>query len=203
MSSGGRIRTCDLRVMSPTSYQTAPPRGGLLVIADRPQSLGFTQGCEPIAKRRRAAGRPPPRDHRLVTVSAQFWCRDDTNVPCFVTCSCRMLQAWHPSITSSRLNAGSWRCWRTAGCRSQTRWNMGPIASASSGSIEKWPSWSSSRSSAMSMPTGATRERGLRREHGRSRRPPRRWARRSGSTGTPHGTQDCRRAQARRHCGIL
>jgi hypothetical protein len=26
--SGGRIRTCDLRVMSPTSYQTAPPRGG-------------------------------------------------------------------------------------------------------------------------------------------------------------------------------
>ena len=32
-SSGGRIRTCDLRVMSPTSYQTAPPRGGLLLIA--------------------------------------------------------------------------------------------------------------------------------------------------------------------------
>ncbi len=26
ISSGGRIRTCDLRVMSPTSYQTAPPR---------------------------------------------------------------------------------------------------------------------------------------------------------------------------------
>jgi hypothetical protein len=25
--SGGRIRTCDLRVMSPTSCQTAPPRG--------------------------------------------------------------------------------------------------------------------------------------------------------------------------------
>src|SRR4029434_2598740 len=24
--SGGRIRTCDLRVMSPPSYQTAPPR---------------------------------------------------------------------------------------------------------------------------------------------------------------------------------
>jgi hypothetical protein len=34
LSSGGRIRTCDLRVMSPTSYQTAPPRGGLIVIAD-------------------------------------------------------------------------------------------------------------------------------------------------------------------------
>src|ERR1700674_1914205 len=28
MNSGGRIRTCDLRVMSPTSYQTAPPRAG-------------------------------------------------------------------------------------------------------------------------------------------------------------------------------
>src|SRR3954451_20981172 len=26
--SGGGIRTRDLRVMSPTSYQTAPPRGG-------------------------------------------------------------------------------------------------------------------------------------------------------------------------------
>ena len=32
-SSGGRIRTCDLRVMSPTSYQTAPPRGGRRSIA--------------------------------------------------------------------------------------------------------------------------------------------------------------------------
>ena len=28
LNSGGRIRTCDLRVMSPTSYQTAPPRNG-------------------------------------------------------------------------------------------------------------------------------------------------------------------------------
>ena len=27
--SGGRIRTTDLRVMSPTSYLTAPPRGNL------------------------------------------------------------------------------------------------------------------------------------------------------------------------------
>src|ERR1700759_2255135 len=32
-SSGGGIRTRDLRVMSPTSYQTAPPRGGHSVIA--------------------------------------------------------------------------------------------------------------------------------------------------------------------------
>src|SRR5262245_40777623 len=28
IGSGGRIRTYDLRVMSPTSYQTAPPRTG-------------------------------------------------------------------------------------------------------------------------------------------------------------------------------
>ena len=32
VNSGGRIRTCDLRVMSPTSYQTAPPRGGMLIV---------------------------------------------------------------------------------------------------------------------------------------------------------------------------
>ena len=31
--SGGRIRTCDLRVMSPTSYLTAPPRGGRSMLA--------------------------------------------------------------------------------------------------------------------------------------------------------------------------
>jgi hypothetical protein len=31
--SGGRIRTCDLRGMSPTSYQTAPPRGGSKTVA--------------------------------------------------------------------------------------------------------------------------------------------------------------------------
>ncbi len=28
VGSGGRIRTYDLRVMSPTSYRTAPPRTG-------------------------------------------------------------------------------------------------------------------------------------------------------------------------------
>ena len=33
--SGGGIRTRDLRVMSPTSYQTAPPRGGQLIVATR------------------------------------------------------------------------------------------------------------------------------------------------------------------------
>src|SRR4051794_4376065 len=33
LDSGGGIRTRDLRVMSPTSYQTAPPRGGPSMIA--------------------------------------------------------------------------------------------------------------------------------------------------------------------------
>ena len=33
LDSGGGIRTRDLRVMSPTSYQTAPPRGGNLSLA--------------------------------------------------------------------------------------------------------------------------------------------------------------------------
>src|SRR5207237_2340845 len=31
--SGGGIRTRDLRVMSPTSYQTAPPRDGVAILA--------------------------------------------------------------------------------------------------------------------------------------------------------------------------
>src|SRR3954464_2224357 len=35
LDSGGGIRTRDLRVMSPTSYQTAPPRGGRRTIAIR------------------------------------------------------------------------------------------------------------------------------------------------------------------------
>ena len=39
--SGGRIRTCDLRVMSPTSYQTAPPRG---VPTSLPTGRGRAQG---------------------------------------------------------------------------------------------------------------------------------------------------------------
>ena len=41
-SSGGRIRTCDLRVMSPTSYQTAPPRGGFSNVA--PARPGVVRG---------------------------------------------------------------------------------------------------------------------------------------------------------------
>src|SRR4051795_10958009 len=43
--SGGGIRTRDLRVMSPTSYQTAPPRGGPLLIAELPQ---FAQGLHAL-----------------------------------------------------------------------------------------------------------------------------------------------------------
>src|SRR4029079_19362193 len=31
--SGARIRSCDLRFMSPTSYRTAPPRVGLQILA--------------------------------------------------------------------------------------------------------------------------------------------------------------------------
>src|SRR5260221_516939 len=43
--SGGRIRTCDLRVMSPTSYLAAPPRGGLSILAMRRLgSLGLRAG---------------------------------------------------------------------------------------------------------------------------------------------------------------
>src|SRR4051794_30703726 len=34
LDSGGGIRTRDLRVMSPTSYQTAPPRGGTDIVAN-------------------------------------------------------------------------------------------------------------------------------------------------------------------------
>src|SRR3954469_5791981 len=34
LDSGGGIRTRDLRVMSPTSYQTAPPRGGRDIVSN-------------------------------------------------------------------------------------------------------------------------------------------------------------------------
>ena len=38
-NSGGRIRTCDLRVMSPTSYQTALPRSRVADYTPRPGGL--------------------------------------------------------------------------------------------------------------------------------------------------------------------
>ena len=43
--SGGGIRTRDLRVMSPTSYQTAPPRGGRLLIAANSGLLKSQEGA--------------------------------------------------------------------------------------------------------------------------------------------------------------
>jgi hypothetical protein len=71
--SGGGIRTRDLRVMSPTSYQTAPPRGGLSSLAkgqrsDRPRRplRGPPPGAQPIyhprpcASRSSISARTPP-----------------------------------------------------------------------------------------------------------------------------------------------
>jgi hypothetical protein len=43
LNSGGRIRTCDLRVMSPTSYQTAPPRIGPTMVALDPPCVNPNQ----------------------------------------------------------------------------------------------------------------------------------------------------------------
>src|ERR1700712_5302550 len=67
-NSGGGIRTRDLRVMSPTSYQTAPPRGGLTMIAN----LG------PLRERSGTRGLGAP-ERELVTSLAQLWHRASTN----------------------------------------------------------------------------------------------------------------------------
>jgi hypothetical protein len=61
--SGGRIRTCDLRVMSPTSYQTAPPRVATYVLAKN-----RTTGQERIS-RRATRERRPPRPHPAARTS--------------------------------------------------------------------------------------------------------------------------------------
>src|SRR5207253_1326445 len=51
--SGGGIRTRDLRVMSPTSYQTAPPRVALHVLAElRSRAVKTQRGAH--------RGRTPP-----------------------------------------------------------------------------------------------------------------------------------------------
>ena len=72
--SGGGIRTRDLRVMSPTSYQTAPPRGGLKILATelanwasrkRPAE-GLARACEAPA-----AHHDTVADHRFVANPAQ------------------------------------------------------------------------------------------------------------------------------------
>jgi hypothetical protein len=53
VSSGGGIRTRDLRVMSPTSYQTAPPRVASHVVANKGPSQKPWEG--------NPAGQPNPR----------------------------------------------------------------------------------------------------------------------------------------------
>src|SRR5574337_1997850 len=50
--SGGRIRTCDLRVMSPTSCQTAPPR---IRVHEVYRDGGFLASTKIVA----IAGKPP------------------------------------------------------------------------------------------------------------------------------------------------
>jgi hypothetical protein len=45
LNSGGRIRTCDLRVMSPTSYLAAPPRDGLRMVAMGRWARGGRGNC--------------------------------------------------------------------------------------------------------------------------------------------------------------
>src|SRR5262249_17411008 len=79
-NSGGGIRTRDLRVMSPTSYQTAPPRGGSSSVATpggtpppapRRQPAPRARGGrrhrpqpDPAARRGRRGRRPPSRRDR-------------------------------------------------------------------------------------------------------------------------------------------
>ena len=53
LDSGGRIRTCDLRVMSPTSYRTAPPRVVVRMVARRPSR------CKTLARCARCASPLP------------------------------------------------------------------------------------------------------------------------------------------------
>src|SRR5262249_32286873 len=54
LSSGGGIRTRHLRGMSPTSYQTAPPRGGLRIVAP-------VRGADGFQRRRRPRSGAPRR----------------------------------------------------------------------------------------------------------------------------------------------
>ncbi len=59
--SGGGIRTRDLRVMSPTSYQTAPPRGGNSSLAT---SRETGQDGRAVDSGRDASGTGPTMAHR-------------------------------------------------------------------------------------------------------------------------------------------
>src|SRR5207244_13201599 len=60
--SGGGIRTRDLRVMSPTSYQTAPPRVALHVLA---KSTVIIEARRRSADRRRSTRRPVARSSSI------------------------------------------------------------------------------------------------------------------------------------------
>src|SRR5258705_6441465 len=64
LDSGGGIRTRDLRVMSPTSYQTAPPRGGTSNIATVRPRASPVQGAlgagSSLSRSSGAAGSSPP-----------------------------------------------------------------------------------------------------------------------------------------------
>ena len=49
--SGGRIRTCDLRVMSPASYRTAPPRVGETNLRGHPALEANSEGVPLLTAR--------------------------------------------------------------------------------------------------------------------------------------------------------
>src|SRR4029078_12019229 len=69
--SGGRIRTYDLRVMSPTSYQAAPPRTGKRRHHTEPVP-GAATGASLLADRPANHGAPVlriRRDRRIVEVN--------------------------------------------------------------------------------------------------------------------------------------
>src|SRR5258708_6404411 len=72
--SGGGIRTRDLRVMSPTSYQTAPPRVAPTVVAKNGSPSGLNAHFRPTVDFTPPAilrgpiglpsGKKPPKGHR-------------------------------------------------------------------------------------------------------------------------------------------
>ena len=74
VDSGGRIRTCDLRVMSPTSYRTAPPR---VVVPDgsaAPPAMQDVARCRDARRRRRhrhELDAPAGRGRRLRTAPSR------------------------------------------------------------------------------------------------------------------------------------
>ena|GEM_PF-2103273 len=67
IGSGGRIRTYDLRVMSPTSCQTAPPRtskvGNIRIYAAFARNVITLNALEALAKRGHAQSQQPVREN--------------------------------------------------------------------------------------------------------------------------------------------